>query len=394
MKKNSIAQVSVKKARHRKPSKVHQMTNRQNSGEAPRQTVGLDLGDKSSRYCVFDRDGKIRAERSTHTTKKGMTAAFGKMARSRIALEVGTHSPWVSRLLESLGHEVIVANARKVRAISDSSQKDDRMDARMLGRLARVEVALLSPIRHRSEAAQQHLAMIRSRAALVDVRTGLVNTARGQTKGFGERLGKCDADQMGPEKLEGLPAGLQAALRPLLEIVHEMTDKIHGYDEELAKIARKQYPETALLEQVSGVGLLIALTFVLTIEDRSRFQRSRDVGCYLGLRPKRQDSGASQPQLGITKEGDGYLRRLLVQGAHHILGARGPDTDLKRWGLRLAGNVDKASPRKGKAPGNKRAKKRAVIAVARKLAILLHRLWVSGEVYEPLRQNQALARPA
>jgi transposase len=125
---------------------------------------------------------------------------------------------------------------------------------------------------------------------------------------------------------------------------------------------------------------LIALTFVLTIEDESRFSKSRDVGCYVGLRPKRSESGESQPELRITKEGDVYLRKLLVQGAHHILSERGPDTDLQRWGRKLAGQ------------GKKNAKKRALVAVARKLAVLLHRLWVSGETYEPLRNSQAADR--
>lgn len=292
-------------------------------------------------------------------------------------------------MLSSLGHEVIVANARKVRAISDSSRKDDRMDAQMLGRLARVDPGLLSPIRHRGEQAQQHLAMIRARAALVDKRTGLVNAARGVSKGFGERLRKCDADQMGEEELQGLPTGVQGALGGVLRIVAAMTEEIRGYDEELAQIARKHYPETALLEQISGVGLLISLTFILTLEDKSRFGRSRDVGCYLGLRPKRQESGERQPELGITKEGDVYLRRLLVQGAHLILSARGPDTDLKRWGLKLAGQAEGAG--KGARKGSKKAKKRAVVAVARKLAVLLHHLWVTGEVYEPLQQQKAAA---
>ena len=301
------------------------------------------------------------------------------MPPSRIVIEVGTHSPWVSRLLQSLEHEVIVANARRVRAITESSRKDDRMDAQMLARLARVDPGLLCPIRHRSERAQQHLAMIKARAALVEGRTALVNAARGLTKSSGERLASCDTDQMGVEKLEGLPAAMQTALQPLLEVVEGLTEKIQEYDRQLAEIARSEYPETALLEQISGVGLLIALTFVLTLEDPQRFQRSREVGCYLGLRPKRRDSGESQPQLRITKEGDVYLRKLLVQGAHCILGRRGPDTDLKRWGLKLA------------ARGGKNAKKRALVAVARKLAVLLHRLWVGGEVYEPLRHSQAPA---
>jgi transposase len=376
MKKNSIAKQAVRKPRHRKASKARQVDRGISAGPV-KQIVGVDLGDKASRYCVLDSAGEIQSERSVATTRQGFSQAFAKMARSRIALEVGTHSPWVSRLLESLGHEVIVANARRVRIISESSRKDDRMDAQMLARLARVDPALLYPIRHRGERVQQHLAMIKARAGLVDGRTALVNTARGLTKSFGERIGKCDTDQMGVEKIQNLPGGVQPALQPLMTVVEAMTEQIQGYDQELAEIARKDYPETALLEQIAGVGLLIALTFILTLDDAQRFRYSRDVGCFLGLRPKRHESGESQPQLGITKEGDVYLRRLLVQGAHYILSRRGPDTDLKRWGEKLAGK------------GDKRAKKRAVVAVARKLAVLLHHLWVSGEVYEPLRHSEA-----
>ena len=204
----------------------------------------------------------------------------------------------------------------------------------------------------------------------------LINAARGFAKALGERLPACDTDAMGVEKMEGLPAGLRERLRPLLEQVETLTEKIQELDSTIEQIARTQYPETELLRQVSGVGTLIALTFVLTVEDRERFQKSRDVGCYVGLRPKQSESGQSQPQLRISKEGDLYLRKLLVQGAHCIVSRRGPDTDLKRWGLKLAER------------GGKNAKKRAIVAVARKLAVLLHRLWVGGEVYEPLRNSQ------
>jgi transposase len=383
MKKDSIAQVSLNKPRHRQQSKGR-LKEVKKSGIAgtPEQSVGLDLGDNTSRYLVVDSEGVVKTERSVPTTKKGMSQVFASMVRSRIAMEVGTHSPWVSRLLQSFGHEVIVANARRVRLIGQSSRKNDKQDAKLLARLARVDPSLLCPIQHRGEQAQEHLAMIKARAALVEGRTALVNTARGLTKSFGERLGKCDADQMGVGKLAGMPAGLQAVLERLLVTVETMTENIQGYDKQLAEIAREHYPETALLEQISGVGQLIALTFILTLDDPNRFRRSREVGCFLGLRPKQRDSGESQPQLGISKEGDVYLRKLLVQGAHCILSRRGPDTDLKRWGLKLAGQ------------GNKNAKKRALVAVARKLAILLHHLWVTGEVYEPLRNSQAAAVPA
>ena len=340
-------------------------------------TVGLDVGDKTSRCCVLGPDGEVLAESSVATTKKAITQKFSAMPRCRVAMEVGTHSPWLSRLLTSLGFEVIVANARQLPLISASSRKNDRMDAHMLARLARIDPQLLRPIRHRSEQAQADLMTIRIRAALVEARTSLVNAARGFSKALGERLPSCDADSLGVEKMDALPEPLRERLLPLLEQIETLTEQIHKLDATVEQIARTQYPETKLLTQVHGVGTLIALTFCLTLEDGERFQKSRDVGCYVGLRPKQCESGESQPQLRISKEGDRYLRSLLVQAAHIVLSRRAPDTDLQRWGLKLAER------------GGKNAKKRAVVAVARKLAVLLHRLWVCGEVYEPLRNSQA-----
>ena len=342
---------------------------------APKVTIGIDLGDKTSRVCVIDQSGEIVREDSVGTSKKAMTQRFATMKRCRIAVEVGTHSPWVSRLLKSFGHEVIVANPRQVKLITESSRKNDRLDAQTLARLARVDPQLLRPIQHRSQEAQDDLRTIRVRAALVETRTRIVNTARGLAKTTGERLPACDTTQMREERLEGLAPELQESLRPLIELVESLSEQIQKLDQKVEEIARTKYPETALLQQIYGVGTLIALTFVLTVEDKQRFLKSRDVGCYLGLRPKQSSSGESEPQLRITKEGDVYLRKLLVQGAHRILFIGSPDTDLKRWGMRLC------------ARGGKNAKKRAVVAVARKLAILLHRLWVTGEVYEPLRKQ-------
>jgi transposase len=362
MKKNSTTAQSPKRAAAR---------------QVGPNTIGMDLGDKTSRYCMLGAGGETVSEGSVATTRKAMAEKFSGIPRCRVAIEVGTHSPWLSRLLSSLGFEVFVANARQVRLISESSRKNDRLDAQLLARLVRVDPQLVRPIRHRSEQAQEDLMRIRVRAALVEARTSLINSARGMAKALGERLPVCDTDTMGVEKLEGLPAALREGLRPLLEQVTSMTEQIHELDSTIEQIARTKYPETELLRQVSGVGTLIALTFVLTVEDRDRFQKSRDVGCYVGLRPKQSESGQSQPQLRISKEGDMYLRKMLVQGAHCILSRRGPDTDLKRWGLKLAER------------GGKNAKKRAIVAVARKLAVLLHRLWVGGEVYEPLRNSQA-----
>jgi transposase len=342
----------------------------------PKQTIGLDVSDKQSRYCALNQKGEIVKEASVASTKKALEQTFGSVPHSRIALEAGTHSSWMSRLLKSLGHEVIVANARQLPLISHSSRKDDRTDAHTLARLARADPELLRPIEHRSEQTQQHLTVIRVRAALIEARTALINAARGLVKVFGERLPARDADYLGVKQLEGLPKELQTSLRPLLEQVESLTAKIRKSDRDIEQIAREHYPETELLKQVSGVGTLIALTYVLTVGDPHRFQKSRDVGCYVGLRPKRSQSGESQPQLRITKEGDRYLRAMLVQGAHYVLGWRGPDSDLRRWGLRLAER------------GGKSAKKRAIVAVARKLAVLLHKLWITGEVYEPLYKDK------
>ena len=342
-------------------------------------TIGLDLGDRSSCYCVLDESGAVLLEQRLSTTPKAMQEVFGGMPRSRIALETGMHSPWVSRLLSGLGQEVIVAHARNVRLIGESRRKDDRLDAQTLARLVRIDPQLLCPVKHRSAQAQADLTLIRARAGLVRARTALVNTARGLAKSYGERLRGCNVRNMNPEKAEGLSPELQVALEPLLNAIESLSERIAEYNERIEALAQQNYPQVALLKQVKGVGTLIALTFLLTLEDPHRFRKSRDVGCYLGLQPGRRNSGQSEPQLHISKEGDPYLRTLLVQGAQHILGPFGPDCDLRRWGLRLAER------------GGGNGKKRAIVATARKLAVLLHRLWVSGEVYEPLRNTGRLA---
>lgn len=343
-----------------------------------KHTVGLDLGDRWSWYCVLDEGGEVVFEHKLSTTPKALREVFGAMPQSRVVLETGTHSPWVSRLIKEFAHEVIVAQARKVRLIGESRKKDDRLDARTLARLARIDPELLGPIEHRSAQAQADLIMIRARASLVRSRTALVNAARGLTKSYGERLRGCNARNMGAEKRKGLSAELQIALEPLLRAIESLSQQILGYNERMEQMARDSYPEVARLKQVKGVGTLIALAYVLTLEDPQRFGKSRDAGCYVGLQPARRNSGSSMPQMHISKEGDCYLRTLLVQGAQHILGPFGADSDLRRWGLKLAER------------GGKSGKKRAVIAVARKLAVLLHRLWVSGETYEPLRNQRVV----
>jgi transposase len=340
-------------------------------------TIGMDLGDRFTHYCVLDEAGEVMVEQKLPTTRQAIKQVFGAIPSSRVALETGVHSPWVSRQLTELGHDVIVAHARNVRLIGESSRKDDRLDARMLARLARLDPRLLSPVQHRSAEAQVHLTVIRARAALVGARTALVNSARGLAKSYGERLRKCGTQQVSKNSAAALSPELRAALEPLLAEVESLNQHIAEYDRRIEQIATEVHPEVARLKQVKGVGTLIALTYVLTVGDPRRFRRSRDLGCYLGLRPGRRNSGSSQPQLHISKEGDRYLRTLMVQGAHYILGPFGQDSDLRRWGLKLAER------------GGSNAKKRAVVAVARKLSVLLHKLWVSGEVYQPLHNHGA-----
>jgi transposase len=343
----------------------------------PKMTAGLDLGDKYSYLCLIDQhSGEVIEEGRLRTTPEAFRRRFASEEPLRIAIEAGTHSPWASRVLEEeCGHEVLVANARKLRLIYANKRKTDEIDAENLARLARLDPKLLYPLKHRGEGSQAHMAIIRSREALVGTRTQLVNHVRGAVKSFGARLPKCPARSFHNKAPEHIPGALMPALGPILEQIGSLTQRIRDYDRKLQEISEEIYPETELLRRVEGIGPLTALTFVLTLEDPHRFEKSRSVGAYLGLVPASDRSGDRDPQKRISKEGDEMLRKLLVGSAHYILGPFGSDSDLRRHGEKIASR------------GGKNAKKRAVVAVARKLAVLLHSLWVSGEVYEPLRNT-------
>jgi transposase len=344
------------------------------SSEQPPMTAGLDLGDRYSYLCLIETEsGEVIEEGRLRTTREALRRRFASERPLRVAIEAGTHSPWVSRVLEECGHEVLVANPRRTRLIYASKRKTDEVDAESLARLARLDPKLLYPLKHRGEDSQAHLAIIRSRQALVDCRTQLVNHVRGAVKSFAHRLPKCPARSFHKRASEYIPEALQPALGPILEQIASLTERIREYDRKLERISKERYPETGLLRQVEGIGPLTALTFVLTLEDPHRFERSRSVGAYLGLVPASDRSGERDPQKRISKEGDELLRKLLVGSAHYILGPFGSDSDLRRHGGKIA------------ARGGKNAKKRAAVAVARKLAVLLHSLWMSGEAYEPLR---------
>ena len=300
--------------------------------------------------------------------------------RLRVVLEAGPHSHWISRLIEEEGHEVIVANPRRLKLIYQSDSKSDETDAEALARLGRIDPSLLKPIEHRSLKSQSDLSVIRSRDMLVKARTQLVCHVRGVTKSFGVKLKKCSTESFHHQVPDQLPEVLKPSLMPLIEMIQELSRKIYRFDRLVEEKAKKEYPVTERLRQLKGVGALTALTYVLVLEDPNRFRNSRMAGSYIGLRPRRDQSGAKDPQLRITKTGDGMLRSLLVGSAHYILGPFGEDSDLRRWGLKLA------------ARGGKDAKKKAVVAVARKLAVLLHHLWITGDDYEPLRNQRYIDR--
>lgn len=335
-------------------------------------TIGVDLGDRKSELCILNGEGTIVARGRCATSRRGFRKEFDGRPAATVVLEVGTHSPWVSKLLTDLGHEVIVANPRRVQLISQNQSKDDDVDAELLARLGRVDPTLLSPIEHRGVEAQADLAVIRSRAELVDARVMLINHVRGAVKSFGERLPSCDTRVFAKKIPPALPDALRPALEPVLAAIAQLTSEINAISKVIEIEICERYPEVELLRQVNGVGPITALAFVLTLDDPTRFKTSRKVGAFLGLRPAKRKSGKKDPELRITKAGDVYLRRLLVNCAHYILGPFGNDSDLRSWGLRLA------------ARGKKNAKKRAVVAVARKLAVLLHRLWVTGEDYQAI----------
>jgi len=342
-----------------------------------RLTVGVDLGDQWSHYCILGLEGETLAEGQLRTTQQDIAEFFQTWNAARVVFEVGTHSAWVQEVICGCGHEVLVANPRLMEGSKRRKRKNDRIDANKLARLGRIDPQSLHPMQHRSREVRQDLVMLRARDALVAARTELINATRGLVKSMGTRLPKCSSPSFAQKVEEAVPGEIREALVPLVRMTAALSDCIQGYDEKIEKLAGEKYGHTALLRQVKGVGPITSLAYVLTLENPERFAKSRDVGPYLGLVPKQEDSGESQPQLGISKAGDTMVRRLLVGSAHYILGPFGPDTDLRRYGLGLCER------------GGKNAKKRAAVAVARKLAVLLHRLWVSGEAYEPLRHGMS-----
>lgn len=342
--------------------------------------IGIDLGDRSSYYACINDAGEIFESGTVEMKPAAFLRLFGSMPVTRIAIEAGAQSRWVAALLADLGHEVLIANPRQLPLITQSDSKNDARDAAMLARIARFDPSMLHALEHRPEQDQNTLLAIRARAQLVKARVAMTHNLRGLLKSYGIRLPRASGANYIERCREIVPSALMTQLEGLLQVVAELSRQIENYDEQIERLAVERYGELVnRLRGVPGVGTLTAVTFVATLGDATRFQASRDAAAYLGLRPRQQQSGQRNPQLGITKAGDSYLRMLLVQCAHCLLHRQGagPDSALRRWGLKLCER------------GGSNAKKRAVVAVARKLAVLLHKLWVSGATYRPFPAGAA-----
>ena len=340
-------------------------------------TIGIDLGDREATLAVMTKSAEVVEEACLKLTEPALQSYFSRVGTCRVVLEAGTHSPWVKRLLLEYGHEVMVLNPHQVRLIAESRNKTDRIDAMTLAELGRIGSALMSTVEHRSEQAQLDLQILRSRAVLVETRTKLINHVRSAVKTAAGRIGSCKAENF-PKRAEAdMPEELKETLGPVVLEVWNLTEKIRGYDKEVGRLIGERYQDAGRLEKLPGVGPITALTFVLTLERPERFRRNRQVGKYLGLTPGVRQSGKRYQELGITKAGDKEIRRLLVQAAHSVMGHKSADGDLRRWALK-------------KAEGSKIQKKKATVALARKLAVLMLAIWRSGEEYEPLHKREAV----
>lgn len=340
-----------------------------------RNTIGMDMGDRKHTICIIDPQGRVVSRKTVTNTAAALRKCFKNQKPALFAIEAGTHSAWVSHVLEEMGHEVLVGNPRKLRAIWDSDRKDDMRDAEMLARIARFDPGLMHPIHHRSRECQLDMIHLKSRDLLVKTRKMQIAHVRGVVKSMGERVSKCSTAYFARRAREELSKELLEILEPVLLSIEAMDDRIAEYERRIKQLCAEFYPEAQMLQQVAGVGPLTALAFVLTLEDPKRFRKSRDVGPYLGLVPKREQSGDVDKQLRISKAGNAALRRLLVGCAQYILGVFGPESELRNFGLKLAER------------GGKNARKRAVVAVARKLAVMLHRIWSDEADYDPYYQQ-------
>jgi transposase len=342
------------------------------TGTRPKEETGMDycgtdLHQDKTYVCILDDEGEVMERTTVRTTRRALSKYFKARGRMRVVMEAGGSSPWVSRLVERCGHEVLVCSPRRVRLIAESTLKADEVDAEVLARLVRIDPGFLGSVTHRSEEAQRLRSKLTVRTSLVETRTKWINAVKGILRGEGYRVAG-GAPKSFPQRVAklDLPADLRAVVDPLLTQLDLVNAEIDRREEDLKTVA-DDLPVVAHLRRIPGVGLIVALYYVLTIDDPERFRKSRDVAAYFGLRPTMRSSGNVSYFGRITREGDSEMRRLLVQAAHGLLRTRAR-CRLQDWTVELAG---------------RRGKGKAIVALARKLAVLMHRLWVTGEVFQP-----------
>ena len=344
------------------------------------RTIGMDLGRSKSNFCIYGDDRERAEEGELRSTREVVAAFFDRQPPSRVVMEACGPCRWIAEEAVQAGHEVVVANPREFRVILTSHKKSDRNDARVLGEFGQFKPELLHPVKLRGTKCQAARTLLSSRGQVIAMRTELICVVRSAIADLGVEIGPTGASKNFHKYLEGkIPSVLSAALEPLLSVLESIDDAVNTFDRSIDHVSKEHFTETALLRQVHGVGPIIALTFVVTIEDAGRFKRSRDVGAFAGLVPRSRASCDATPELSITKRGDAALRKALVNAATYIVGPRGEECDLQRWGRKLQDR------------GGQRSKAKARIAVARKLAVILHRLMLTGEVYNPNHNQEKAA---
>lgn len=352
------------------------------SNITPKFYVGLDVSKKSIEIYILPgngQDGKSCRINNEPEQIEQFCRNFKEPKNVLMAMESGTDSPWMSELLVDLGFQVVVGNAKKLSLIWRNSDKSDRNDAELLARQARNDLKLFAPIQHQSSKLRAALVMIKMRECAVACRTKMINTVRGTLRSFGADTSDVTVDNFTAKIGRHIPKNLHSAMKEIVNEIRLLQLSIKDYDKKIARLCR-EYPDTRKVDQISGVGNQTALAFVLILGSTERFFSGGGVGKYFGLTPKRDQSGDVDKQLHITKEGNKLMRKLLVQAAQYVMGL-GPECDLRRFGERIASR------------GGKIAKRKAVVAVARKIAKLMFRLWKYDEVYDPdHKANRKTAR--
>lgn len=341
--------------------------------------VGLDIGKRKAHACVTTEDGTIVDEKSIVQRRDELAVFFSKYPKSRILIEASTSSEWVARYLTSLEHEVIVADPRfrLMYAAGDKKIKTDRRDARALA--VALRVGAFRRAHRKSDDARALALKVKLRAGLVRARTRLIQQVRAACEYEGVILEKCNTRYFTDIVLEErLPDVLANSLEPSILQIASLQEAIGAIDAEIEGVAETD-AAVIRLKSVRGIGALTATAFRATLDDVERFKSAKEMTSFLGLVPSQNSSGDAQGRLGrITKTGDGLVRSYLVEAAHLIMSKRSPDTALKRWALRVAA---------------RRGKKKAAVALARKLARILFAMWRDGSEFDASKTNAIVTAP-